>query len=229
MARVFYVHGSGHTADSFREQVQALPDSTALSLPGHPTGQALTSIEEFAEWLSTRIESEHGGKAVVAGNSLGGAIALQWALAHPNQAAGIVLIGSGARLRVSPEIFSMIDERWPACIQTLVDWSVSAGASAALRERAAGWHESVGQTTTRTDYSACDRFDAMQRLPELHVPTLIIVGSDDQMTPQKYSTFLHERIAGSKLAVIADAGHLVMAEKPAETAQSIADFLAALS
>lgn len=224
MAQLLYLHGSGHTADSFAAQASAFGGSLALSLPGHPAGTPLDSVAASAGWLSARID-DIGSRAIVAGNSLGGAIALQWALDHPEQAAGVVLVGSGARLRVSPEIFRMIDDDWPACIDTLVGWSLGPNASTALRERSQSWHRIVGKETTRTDYTACDRFDVMQRLDELHLPVLIIVGSNDRMTPVKYSTFLHEHIRGSMLAVVPDAGHLVMAELPEATNELMRSFL----
>jgi pimeloyl-ACP methyl ester carboxylesterase len=229
MAQLLYIHGSGYTEDSFRDQVQAFPESDALSLPGHPAGQAISSVEECAAWLTRYVEWKHADRAVVAGNSLGGAIALQWALDRPDQAAGIILIGTGARLRVSPEIFKMLDDDWPACIDTLADWALSKTASAELRDRVREWHRIVGRDSTRIDYTACNGFDVTNRLGELRVPALILVGAEDEMTPQKYSTFLHERLAGSTLEIVKDAGHVLAAEKPKETNAAIAAFLASLS
>jgi pimeloyl-ACP methyl ester carboxylesterase len=225
MPQLLYIHGSGHTQDSFREQVVAFPGSDAVSLPGHPAGQALGTVEESADWLARYLEWKQAGPALIAGNSLGGAIALQLAFAKPSQVAGLILIGTGARLRVTPDIFRLLDEQWPACIDTLVDWSLAPTASAELRARAKEWHLAVGRAATKTDYAACDRFDVTTRLGELQTPALILVGALDRMTPVKYSTFLHERIAGSTLAIIPDAGHLVMAEKPQETNAAIAAFL----
>lgn len=208
--------------------MEAFPGSDALSLPGHPAGEALESVDECAAWLSRYVEWKRAGRAVVAGNSLGGAIALRWALDFPDQVAGLVLLGSGARLRVSPEIFEMLDNNWPACIDTLVGWAVSAATGPALRERAKAWHLTVGQESTRRDYAACNVFNIMDEIANIRVPTLIIVGSADIMTPPKYSRFMHERIAGSTLAVIEGAGHLAMAEHPEPVNDAIRVFLSAL-
>src|SRR5215472_10266090 len=94
------VHGSGYTDDSFRAQSEALPEADALSLPGHPEGQALKSVGELAAWLERYVRWKQVGPAVIAGNSLGGAIGMEWALRYPADVAGLVLIGTGARLRV---------------------------------------------------------------------------------------------------------------------------------
>ena len=128
-------------------------------------------------------------------------------------------------MRVSRQIFSMIENDWPACIPTLVDLALSADAPAELRLQAARWHEAVGQENTRRDYAACNGFDVMGELGRLAVPALVVVGSEDRMTPVKYSQYLHEHLRGSRLTIIPGAGHLAMAEKPAETNAAIGEFL----
>jgi pimeloyl-ACP methyl ester carboxylesterase len=214
MNRLVFVHGSGHTHESFSAQVEAFPGSDAVSLPGHPEGQALTSVGDCAVWLQKYLHWKGASKPIVAGNSLGGAIALEWALRYPADAGGLILLGTGARLRVAPAIFSMIDADWPACIETLVSYSVSKNAGAGLRDRVAGWHHVVGRASTRQDYADCDAFDAMDRIGTIDVPAMIVVGAEDVMTPLKYSTFLHDALKGSSLHVIDGAGHLAHAEKP---------------
>lgn len=226
--RLFWVHGSGYTQDSFRAQVEAFPDSDAVSLPGHPHGQPLTTVGHMADWLGTYIRWAGAGKAVVGGNSLGGAIAMEWALRYPDDAAGLILIGTGARLRVSQPIFDMIEAQWPASIPQLVDVALSASAPAELRQRALDWHHIVGQQATRADYAACNDFDDMNRLADLHAPALIIVGGEDRLTLPKFSRYLHEHIAGSELLEIAGAGHIVMAERPDVVNPAIARFLEAV-
>jgi pimeloyl-ACP methyl ester carboxylesterase len=74
------------------------------------------------------------------------------------------------------------------------------------------------------DFKACDGFNAMDSVKGLKVPALVICGSDDALTPPKYSYFLKEAIEGSMLIVIADAGHMVMMEKPDEVSRAIEDF-----
>jgi pimeloyl-ACP methyl ester carboxylesterase len=75
------------------------------------------------------------------------------------------------------------------------------------------------------DYNACDNFDVLDKVREIKLPTLIIVGSADQMTPPKYAHFLLEQIPNAQLVEIADGGHMVAVEKPSEVAQAVARFL----
>jgi len=214
MTPLVLVHGSGHTHASFDAQVAAIPSADAVSLPGHPEGKALTSVADCAEWLAKYLRWKGTDKAIVGGNSLGGAVALEFALRYPERTAGLVLLGTGARLRVSAEIFTMIDEDWPNCIDAFVQWSLASSAPSELRTRLKEWHLAVGHATTRQDYANCNPFDVMDRVGSIKAKTLVIVGSLDEMTPPKYSRFLHDKIAGSQLHEIEGVGHLAHAERP---------------
>ena len=212
---IVLVHGSGHTHESFSAQTAAL-GCDAVSLPGHPEGEVLSSVGDCAAWLAKYLQWKGSERAIVGGNSLGGAIAIEFALRYPQRTAGLILLGTGARLRVAPKIFEMIDSRWPDCIDDLVGFSLAAGADQSLRESVRHWHELVGRRTTRRDYQNCDEFNAMDRIASIRARTLIVVGSEDRMTPVKYSEYLRDNIGGSELAIVEGAGHMAHAERPDE-------------
>ena len=176
----------------------------------------------MAGWLNDEIGD---GPAVICGNSLGSAVALQTALTYPEKVAGLILIGAGARLRVGAQIFTMIDENWPACIDELVTFSVTDACPEELRLRLRAMHLAVGPRSTRLDYAACNAFDVMPRVSSIALPTLVIVGSDDRMTPPKYAAFLHEALAGSTLTVVEAAGHLPHLERPDAVNDAIRSFV----
>ena len=200
--------------ESFNAQMSAFPGADAVSLPGHPEGTALASVADCAVWLAKYLRWKGVPRAVIGGNSLGGAVALEFALRYPELTAGLILIGTGARLKVTPAIFDMIDRQWPECIPQLAAYALSEDAAQDLRARVERWHHTVGAKSTRTDYAACNAFDVMERLGGIAAPTLIVVGDRDVMTPPKYATFLQERIDGSRLAIIEGAGHMAHAERP---------------
>ncbi len=75
------------------------------------------------------------------------------------------------------------------------------------------------------DTRALKTFDASNRLHEIRVPTLIMIGSDDKLTPLPMSEFLNKGIAGSMLKIIKDAGHSSIIEKPREISEEIIRFL----
>ncbi|MDQ2818681.1 MAG: alpha/beta hydrolase [Candidatus Eremiobacteraeota bacterium] len=226
MRTLLCLHGSGHTADSFSDQRAAIADCCALSLPGHPHGPALTSVGACVDWLEEWRRAAAIDRPVIAGNSLGGAIGLAYALRYPDSLAGLVLIGTGARLKVAPSILRMLAQRWPACIDDLIDYTLSAAAGLDLRSRLENWHVTVGQESTVLDYRACDEFDVMNDVRTIAVPSLIIVGSADRMTPPKYSEYLARSIDGSQLRIVEGAGHMPHAEQPSLVNAMICEFLA---
>jgi pimeloyl-ACP methyl ester carboxylesterase len=75
------------------------------------------------------------------------------------------------------------------------------------------------------DLSACDTFDIMAQLAEITLPTLIVCGEADRLTPPKYSMYLQQHLSRSTLRILPDAGHYVMYEQPEATNQAIAEWL----
>jgi len=65
----------------------------------------------------------------------------------------------------------------------------------------------------------------MDRAGRITIPTLIVCGEDDILTPVKYSEFLEREIRGSKLVRVPDAGHLLMIEKPEPVNRAIEEFV----
>jgi pimeloyl-ACP methyl ester carboxylesterase len=68
----------------------------------------------------------------------------------------------------------------------------------------------------------------MDRVGTMGVPTLVVCGSDDMLTPPKYAHFLAEKIEGAQVEIIEGAGHMVMTEKPHEFNRRVMEFLQAL-
>jgi pimeloyl-ACP methyl ester carboxylesterase len=75
------------------------------------------------------------------------------------------------------------------------------------------------------DLAACNSFDCIQRLHEINLPVLIICGTEDRLTPVKYSQYLHDNISGSTLRIIPEAGHYVMREQPQAVNQAIEQWM----
>jgi pimeloyl-ACP methyl ester carboxylesterase len=75
------------------------------------------------------------------------------------------------------------------------------------------------------DFLACDRFDIMNEVEKISLPTLIVCGGEDELTPPKYSQFLHQRIKGSKLEILPDAGHMVMMESAETFNEKVGEFI----
>ena len=93
-----------------------------------------------------------------------------------------------------------------------------------------GWMEQI-QTDPRvryTDMVACTRCDLREQIARIDKPTFILAGADDPITTPADAEFIHGRIRGSKLRVIANSAHHLPNEQPAETNSAIESFLSEL-
>ncbi|HXZ43854.1 MAG TPA: alpha/beta hydrolase [archaeon] len=228
---VVFVHGAGGAQEQWRFQLRHLGSRwnvLAVDLPGHGAsqGQGYRTIEGYRDFMQDLLDNLGMRDAVLVGHSMGGGIAQSFALAHPGRLAGVVLVGTGARLRVHPEILASIRggdmeaagrliSRW-AYAQTALPATVAQGAEAFARNRA---------SVLEGDFLACDAFDVMGKISAIRIPALVICGEDDRLTPVKYAQFLQREIPGATLATIPGAGHMAMLEKPVEFNRILAAFL----
>ena len=108
--KLVFVHGAGSSSLAFYYQLRHFRNSKAIDLPGHPTGKPCTSVGSYLEWVRGFITARRYKDVVLCGHSMGGAITLQYALRYPEELRGIILIGTGARLRVHPDYIKRAEE-----------------------------------------------------------------------------------------------------------------------
>jgi len=226
--RMLFIHGSGCSSAIWHRQKEYLHASmqvVLIDLPGHgrSTGDGCSSVEEYGDAVYHSLKDQ--APYSIAGHSLGGAIAMYLALSHPDIVSGIILIGTGAKLRVLPSILDGIVREKERTIEEINTLSFSRATSAATRAEVFGMMMGCPKEVTVKDFAACDRYDMMNSVGSIGLPTLILCGEDDAMTPARYSRFLKENIAHSKLVLIRDAGHMVMVEKPDEVNAAIEIFV----
>src|ERR1700675_1521865 len=97
--RPIFVHGAGGSATAWQHQEPRFEGCYVLALPGNPAGSAFSTVGAYEKWTAHPIR-ETPGPRVVVGHSMGGAVALQLALDHPELVDGLVIIASGAQLFV---------------------------------------------------------------------------------------------------------------------------------
>jgi pimeloyl-ACP methyl ester carboxylesterase len=233
---VVLVHGAGGTHLYWPPEIRRLRGYSmyAVDLPGHGKSAAIDgqqTIADYARCLLQWLESIQLHRAVFVGHSMGGAIALALALHHPEHVIGLGLVGAGARLRVLPEILNYAADSttFYKATDQLVNCSFSPSAPPRLVELASKRMESTRQSVLYGDLLACDRFDVMDCLESIQLPTLVICGADDQMTPVRYAQYLAAAISRAQLSVIPNAGHMVMLEQPHLVAESLQSFLKLIS
>jgi pimeloyl-ACP methyl ester carboxylesterase len=226
------VHGAGENHLVWPASLRRVDGVSvyALDLPGHAKsgGRGRSSVADYAEVVRGSLDALGVERAVIAGHSMGGAIAQQCALSYPARVAGLVLVATGARLRVAPAILNNVLSDYAATLDLVTRYAWGPGAPDELVQLGCAQLAEVSPEITANDYAACNAFDVMDRLGQIAAPTLVIGGTVDQMTPPKYATFLAEKIPGARLAMIEGAGHMVMLEQPELVARHVEQFLAAI-
>ena len=192
------VHGAGGDHRVWDVLRRALTvDNVALDLPGRDEGSPCATAREAAAAILAQLSAHDldATRTVVVGHSYGGAVAIECALAAP--LAGLVLVSTGARLRVHPDVLASMPAR----------------------------SANVTAETARTDWLAADAFDRMREITRITVPTLVVGGDRDTLTPPKYARFLAQNIAGAELVLLEGAGHMCIDEDAPRVAAAIDRFV----
>ncbi len=226
------IHGSGGSHLNWPTQLRRLPgvDVYALDLPGHgrsaPPGR--TSVDEYVDIVLAFVEAKKLDSVVIAGHSMGGAVALTAALRHHPAVSGLLLIGTGARLRVTGTILDSVLTDFEGTVETIMQMAWAANSPQKLVNTGRQLLKGQDPVVVHGDYVACNLFDVMERLGEINVPTLVVSGSADRLTPVKYGNYLAESIPNARLVVIEGGGHMMALEQPTKLAQVCSQFLSEL-
>ena len=230
---IVFVHGAGENAMVWQNQRRGLDrgvNTICLDLPGHGQshGDGCATIAEFSHWLIRFIKRLELEGAILAGHSMGGGVVAEAAIDCPEVMDGLILIGSGARLRVSAEMFQGLEADFEAAAARLVRQCYGSGTSDKIVKWGLKQLLAEQPEVVLDDFKACDEFDRLSESSSIKQPTLVISGSEDIMTPPKYSQFLAENLQRATLRIIEGAGHMVMVENPFITNAAILKFLATI-
>ena len=204
MEKTILIHGSGHKADSWRETVSYLdhregvlcPELSAILNGREASFPNLRAA--FAQYCA-----QTSGPVHLCGLSLGGILALDYALDHPENVKTLVLIGTPHRVpKVAFALQNVVFRLLPK----------SAFASMAFDKKATF---TLGTSMKDLDFSG--------RLGELRCPTLILCGEKDGAN-LKSARFLAGHIPGAELRVIGNTGHVVNEENPKALAERLNEF-----
>jgi pimeloyl-ACP methyl ester carboxylesterase len=232
---VVLIHGAGGAHLHWPAQVRRLPGYRvyALDLPGHgkSEGRGEQTIEAYCEKIIRWMESINIFQAVFVGHSMGGAISLTLALNHPEHVLALGLVGTGARLRVAPVILENAANptTFPVAVNAIMQRAFSPHTDPRLMQLAGQRMGTTRPTVLHGDFLACNSFDVMESIGKIRVPTLVICGKDDQLTPARYSQYLADQLPKAQLMIIPEAGHMVMLEQPQAVATELSAFLATLT
>jgi pimeloyl-ACP methyl ester carboxylesterase len=225
------IHGAGGSHLSWPPQIRRLADEKiyALDLPGHgkSEGAGRQSIDEYVDDVIGFMQELNIRAAVLVGISMGSAVALTLALKYPRRVLGLGLLGSGSKLRVSPNLLETAGNpnTFEYAVKMVNENCFSPDSPQNLIELSKRTMLEMRPPTLLGDFLACNEFDVTSQLDKINVPTLIICGEEDKMMPLKFSESLRNGIANSQLHVLDNAGHMVMLERPDTVADLLKQFI----
>ncbi|MFC6757865.1 MULTISPECIES: alpha/beta fold hydrolase [Haloarcula] len=229
-----YVHGSGGThrlwSHQYRPEGPAHP-AVALDLSGHGDSEDVATVpgsdtlDAYAEDVAAVARATDAD--VLVGNSLGGAVAQWVALEADWRPDALVLSGTGPALPVFDGLLAWLQDDFERAVDFLHGRDrLFHTDDESLRSPSRDQLRAVGRRVTRRDFQTCDRFDVTGRLSAIDAPTLALCGEHDRLAPRSDHEALARELPLGEFAVVADAAHLAMLERPSAFNSVVAGFLA---
>ena len=254
------LHGFGASVFSWREVMEPLAESLASEigtviafdrpafglterpLPGEWVGESPYGAEAQVELTVGLLDELGVERAILVGNSAGGAIAMLTALTYPQRVQALVLVdpavyahGSSLGLIRFVANTPQMQRIGPLVARRIRGWGIDFARSA--------WHDPSKITADIWEgylkplqaenwdrglwemVRASQSHDLAERLTKIRVPCLVITGDDDRIVPTEQSIRLADELLDAELVVIPDCGHIPHEECPEPFLQAVSDFL----
>lgn len=233
---ILLIHGAGVSARSWAEQLRRVGQVLrvlAIDLPRHGESDPIpeATVEDYADATHSLLGVLETGPVFVAGHSLGGAVALALAVRHPEVVKGLILLSTCAKLPESDSSLGNLLWYLPGSIRKFIFFSMAK--KILFAPGAPSWAVRLGMEEFRTcrpetilqDVAAAKAMDLEELAAGLRVPTLILCGSRDKLTPPVLSKRLNDLIPGSRLHIVEGAGHMLPLEASERVDQELLDFV----
>jgi pimeloyl-ACP methyl ester carboxylesterase len=244
---VVLLHAFPLNASMWSAQREALAGSYRVLCPdqrgfgGTQLGHDEPDLDEIADDIAAMLDNRKVETCVLGGLSMGGYVAMAFLRRHPDRVRGLILADTKAgadtpeaaanRLRIADEVIAassaaqLVDEMLPALVgaTTKEKRALVLGRVKALVERAPAYAVAWAQR------AMAQRPDSFSTLAAVTVPTLVIVGEEDTLSPMADAKAMADAVPGATLVTIPESGHLTSVEAPEEFNAAVAEFLAALA
>jgi pimeloyl-ACP methyl ester carboxylesterase len=225
------LHGAGfdHTSWALHSRWFAHHGFGVLApdLPGHgrSSGTPLSTIADMADWTAALLDAAGVTKARLVGHSMGSLIALETAARHPAKVSALGLIGTADTMTVGPDLLKAAEANDHAAIDMVSIWGLGFAAELGGSLAPGLWMHFGAERVLEqckpgvlfNDLSACNSYqNALTAAAQVSVPTTLILGERDMMTPARAGKALAAALPNSRIVVLSGAGHMMMAERPDE-------------
>lgn len=242
---VVFIHGFPFNHTMWEPQMKALPNhirAITYDVRGHGESDVVDgqyTLEFFVDDLIALLDHLVIEQAVLCGLSMGGYIALRAIERHPDRVKALVLCDTRSeadpnegKVKRSATIKSVKTDGVPAFASGFVK---AIFAEQTFRDNPNAIESIQNVIKSSSPIGICGtllalacRTDTTALLPHINVPTLILVGEQDKLTPPSASRAMHEAIQGSELQIIPHAAHMSNVENPSEFNKHLIEFLTRL-
>lgn len=242
------IHGTGsslHTFDAWTAKLQGNHRVIRMDLPGYgltgPFPDRNYAMANYTDFIAQFLNELGITRCVLGGNSLGGQIAWEFTVAHPERVQKLILIDAAgypfksgsvpvafkmARIPVIKELFTYVTPKF--MVQSSVE-NVYADSQKVTRELIDRYFELSLRPGNRRAF--VDRFaaktdpNAIQKIPSINRPTLILWGDQDLLIPVENAQRFHRELLNDTLVILKNSGHVPMEENPQESLAAVLDFI----
>ncbi len=228
---LLFLHGSGQSHLSYMLQSRffanrgwavLVPDMPAHGMSG---GDALTSIEDMADWAAELMDAADVSSANIIGHSQGGLVALELAMRYPDKVKSLSQVATALAIPVNDALLSMAEKNEPAAIAAMTDWGHGCAGHMHNHTMPGQDHMNFGKQLMATndagalfaDLSACVNYTGgAAAAAAITCPAQVILAAKDKMTPLKFGLQMATALKATAPVIVADAGHMLPSERPVE-------------
>jgi len=243
MPALVFVHGWGQSAQVwhaqlafFAERFAGRMEVQALNLPGHGGAADMP----FNAWGNALLDALPEGPVILIGWSLGGMLGMRLALHHPTRLAGLVLLSSTPRFRLAPdwvhgcedEVFERFQEALESDAPRLLDRffalmlqgdDLSRRQYIGIARSAVDKRHPVSMQGLRCGLQWLDTLDLRGDLARIKLPTLIVHGESDAVTPVGAAHYMARHIPGADLQLM-HGGHALQLSRAQQLNEALEEW-----
>jgi pimeloyl-ACP methyl ester carboxylesterase len=228
---VIFIHGAGGHHLYWPAAIRHLAGQRVfcIDLPGHgkSEGASQQSVWGYTQRIANFMVELGIYRAIFAGHSLGGCLALALAMEFADRVVGLGLVATASHIGLPAAIMAQEAHTgsFPLVVTALKELSFSPRSSPRLVTDAIRHLSEIRPSLLYNDLLAGMNFDVHDRLEAIKAPALILAGLDDLITPPACARAMAVNLPRSTLHLIPDAGHMVQLEQPAAVTAALNQFL----
>lgn len=231
---IVFLHGVGSDKSVWHPQVEYFGRerrSIAFDYPGYGDSDPVpegTTRDDFAAAIISAMDELGIDRAHICGLSLGGVVAIAIHHAAPGRCISLILADTFAVHPQGPAIYErsvIASSDLSAAAEGRVDLLLAQPANPAVRREVIETMSRIDPYAYRVGAEAVWLADQRRRAADVDVPTLVLVGDHDLITPAELSTQLVDLVPGAQMQIIEGAGHLTNLEKPDDFNLAVEQFI----